>query len=48
MKRVHPMSEKIAEDRVEGDRNVSSEQTKKSYAKNQLCTEAGNGEEIKV
>ena len=34
MKQIHPMSEKIAEDRVEGEPNVTSEQ-KKEYTKNQ-------------
>ena len=41
MKQIHTMSEKIAQDRrVEGERNVTSEQEKEKLLKEStLCTE---------
>ena len=41
MKRIHPMSEKIIEDRVEGEKNVTGEQEKEKLLKESaLCTDS--------
>ena len=40
MKRIHTMSEKIAQDRIKGERNVRSEQEKEKLLKEStLCIE---------